>query len=70
MMNIVCSTDPISGRDLFDLDRYPFTTDRGAVSSRTIYFESGHNTSTYLLVPTEYPTGGIPVDLDHPTEEY
>ena len=69
MLNIVCKTDPISGKDLFDITKQPYVKHGGDESSLTIYFESENNRRTYLEVPVEHPTSEHSVNLDNPTDE-
>jgi hypothetical protein len=69
MLNIVCKTDPISGKDLFDAAVRPYVMHKSDESSLTIYFESEKNRRTYLEVPVEHPTSEISVNLDNPTDE-
>ncbi len=69
MLNIICKTDPISGKDLFDVVDRPYVTHRSDETSLTIYFESENNRRTYLEVPVEHPTSELSVNLDNPTDE-
>ena len=48
MLNIVCKTDPISGKDLSNISSLPHVTHRSDETSLTIYFESENNRHTYL----------------------
>jgi len=69
MLNIVCRTDPISGRDLSNIAGLPSVTDTGDESSLTIYFESENNRRAYLDVPVERPLSELSVNLDNPTDD-
>lgn len=69
MLNIVCKTDPISGKDLFNITGLPSVTHRSNETSLTIYFESEKNRHAYLEVPVEHPTSEISVNLDNPTDD-
>lgn len=69
MFNIVCKTDPISGKDLTNIAGLPYVTHRSDETSLTIYFESEKNRHAYLEVPVEHPTSELSVNLDNPTDE-
>ena len=69
MLNIVCKTDPISGKDLFDIAKQPYVMHSSDETSLTIYFESENNRRTYLEVPVEHPTSELSVNLDNPTDD-
>lgn len=69
MLNIVCKTDPISGRDLTSVAGLPHVTHRGGETSLTVYFESEENRRAYLDVPVEHPISELSVNLDNPTDE-
>ena len=69
MFNIICKTDPISGKDLSNITGLPHVTHRSDETSLTIYFESENNRHTYLEVPVEHPTSELSVNLDNPTDE-
>jgi hypothetical protein len=69
MFNIVCTTGPISGKDLDDLTGRPFVADFGNETGLTVYFESERNKLACLEIPLGHPTSDIPVNLDNPTDE-
>jgi hypothetical protein len=69
MFNIICKTDPISGKDLSNIAGLPHVTHRSDETSLTIYFESENNRHVYLEVPVEHPTSELSVNLDNPTDE-
>jgi hypothetical protein len=69
MLNIVCKTDPISGKDLSNITSLPCVTHRSDETSLTIYFESENNRHAYLEVPVEHPISELSVNLDNPTDE-
>jgi hypothetical protein len=69
MFNIICKTDPISGRDLSNVAGLPYVRDTGNESTLTIYFESENNRRNYLAIPLEHPTSELSVNLDNPTDE-
>ncbi len=69
MLNIVCKTDPISGKDLINVADLPRVVHEGKETSLTIYFESESNRRDYLDVPVEHPTSEHSVNLDNPTDE-
>ncbi len=65
----VCKTDPISGKDFFDVAERPYVRHRSDETSLTIYFESENNRRAYLELPVEHPTSELSVNLDNPTDE-
>lgn len=69
MHNIVCRTDPISGKDLSSITDSPHVTHHSDETSLTIYFESENNRHAYLDMPVEHPTSEHSVNLDNPTDE-
>ena len=69
MLNIVCTTDPMSGRDLHNLANLPFVEQRGAETGLRVYFESEENRRAYLDIPVEHPLSELSVNLDNPTDE-
>lgn len=69
MFNIVCKTDPISGRDLSVTAGLPSVTHHGDETSLTIYFESEKNRHAYLEMPVEHPISELSVNLDNPSDE-
>jgi len=70
MNKIVCSTDPISLKDLPDVTGLPSNIDVGAETSVTVYFESEANRRAFMDIPVEHPTGELSVNLDNPAGEY
>lgn len=69
MHNIVCRTDPISGKDLSNITDSPHVIHRSDETSLTIYFESENNRHVYLEMPVEHPTSEHSANLDNPTDE-
>lgn len=62
----ICTTDPISGRDITDVARAPFVVEGTGDSALKIYFESEANRSEYLGVELEHPGQDLSVSLDNP----
>lgn len=62
----ICTTDPISGRDVTDLGKAPFIIDGTGDSALKIFFESEANRSEYLGVELEHPGQDLDVNLDNP----
>lgn len=69
MFNIICKTDPISGKDFSNVAGLPYVRHAGSESSLTIYFESENNQRNYLEIPVEHPTSELSVNLDNPTDD-
>lgn len=69
MFNIVCRTDPISGKDLSGITGLPNVVHRSDETSLTIYFESESNRHAYLEMPVEHPISEHSVNLDNPTDD-
>jgi hypothetical protein len=69
-MDITCTTDPISGKDLHDVSKLPFVQCDGEETRLRIYFESEDNRRRYLEIPVETPSTELhSVRLDNPTDE-
>ena len=68
MMHRIETTDPISRRDVRDLNARPRVVEgKGTVDELTIYFESEENKRQYLDIPVEHPIDHS-VNLDNPTD--
>ena len=68
MMHRIETTDPISRRDVRDLNARPRVVEgKGTVDELTIYFESEENKRKYLDIPVEHPIDHS-VNLDNPTD--
>ena len=68
MMHRIETTDPISRRDVRDLNARPRVVEgKGTVDELTIYFESEENKRQYLNIPVEHPIDHR-VNLDNPTD--
>lgn len=67
MLYRVETTDPISRRDVLDLQNSPFIIDRGAESELKVYFESEETKRQYLEIPVEHPIAHR-LNLDNPTD--
>ena len=68
MLHIVCTTDPISGKDLSQQYGMPYIVDEGNETSLLVYFESEHNRQTYLDVPVERPATEHTLNLSNPED--
>jgi hypothetical protein len=55
MLNRIETTDPITRRDVSDLQGRPFVVDKGSEEQLTIYFESEETKRQYLDIPVEHP---------------
>ena len=67
MLHRVETTDPITRRDVHDLENSPFIVDKGAESELTIYFESEETRQQYMDIPVEHPIEHR-LNLDNPTD--
>lgn len=67
MLHRVETTDPITRRDVGDIQGKPFIIDKGAETELTIYFESEDTKRQYLEIPVEHPIDHH-VNLDNPTD--
>lgn len=68
MLQRVETTDPITGRDIEDLNGKPFVVERSSEDQLTIYFESEESKRKYMEIPVEHPIEHR-LNLDNPTEE-
>jgi hypothetical protein len=68
-MNTICTTGPISGKDLHNIGKLPKVVDGGRDNSLTIYFESEANKNAYLAIPVERPATEHALNLDNPTDD-
>jgi len=69
MLHRIETTDPITGRDIADLEGKPYIVERGAEEDLVIYFESEASRQQYLDIPVEHPIDHH-VNLDNPSDEY
>lgn len=69
MLHIISHTDPISLKDVLDVEGLPSVVDAGSETSLTIYFESEANRQAFLDIPVEHPISELSVNLDNPTDE-
>ena len=72
MMQITCTTDPISGKDvqLQALEGIHRVEDKGEETHLTVYFESAQNKQTYLEIPLKQPLAQFGVNLDNPSDVF
>ena len=68
MRYIVGPTDPITRRDVVNIEASPSVVDRGAGSQLTVYFESEDTKQVYLDTPV-HRVGEHGLNLDNPTDE-
>lgn len=47
----ICTTDPITGRDIENLEQHPFVVEGDHYNDVTIYFESEATRRAYLDIP-------------------
>jgi len=59
---MISSIDPVSGRDIGDVEAHPFIVD----GSLVIYFESETTKQAYIDTPTDHP---VPLP-DNPDEDW
>lgn len=69
MFHIISHTDPISLKDILDVEGLPRVVDEGPETTLTIYFESQANRQAFLDIPIEHPLSELAVNLDNPTDE-
>ena len=67
MLHRIETTDPISGRDITDLEGKPYVVDAGPEQELIIYFESEETKRQFLEIPVEHPIDHH-VNLDNPTD--
>ena len=67
MLHRVETTDPITGRDIVNLQGKPCIIDRGAEEELVIYFESEETKRQFLDIPVEHPLEHR-LNLDNPTD--
>ena len=51
----VTTTDPISGKDVTDIDNAPYVIEGSGENALKIYFESQENKSSYLEIESKTP---------------
>ncbi len=69
MLHIISHTDPISLKDVLNVEGLPCVVHEGGEASLTIYFESEVNRQAILDIPVEHPFSELQVNLDNPTDE-
>jgi hypothetical protein len=69
MRHDICTTDPISGRDLHNIGNLPKVVEGDQENNLTIYFESEANKRAYLAIPVEHPATEHTLNLDNPTDD-
>jgi len=67
MHHRVETTDPITRRDVGDLEGKPFVVHSGTDEDLTVYFESEDTKRQYLAIPVEHPIDHR-LNLDNPTD--
>jgi len=67
MHHRVETTDPITRRDVGDLEGKPFVVHSGTDEDLTVYFESEETKRQYLAIPVEHPIAHR-LNLDNPTD--
>lgn len=67
MLHRIETTDPISRRDVTDLEGKPYVVDAGTKEDLVIYFESEETKRQYLNIPVEHRIDHH-VNLDNPTD--
>lgn len=60
------TTDPITGRDVTDLEHAPFVIEGTGDGALKIYFESEDSRNEYLDIEMEHPGQDLSIDLDNP----
>jgi hypothetical protein len=72
MLQITCTTDPISGKDvqLQTLQGIYRVEDKGEKTHLTVYFESEQNKQAYLDIPLRQPLAQFGVNLDNPGDVF
>ena len=70
MFNIICTTDPISGKDLKDISKLPHVVEGSGNGNLNIYFESEATRKAYLDIPVQRPATEHRLNLDNPTEVF
>lgn len=68
MIQINCTTDPISGNDIENAHDYPSYTDKGNETELTVYFENEQNKQAFLDIPLKPPIGNLNINFDNPTD--
>jgi hypothetical protein len=63
----ICTTDPMSLKDLADTTGLPYVVEGDADHNLVIYFESETNRQAYLDIPVEHPISELSINLDNPT---
>ncbi|NJO16760.1 MAG: hypothetical protein HC877_13745 [Thioploca sp.] len=67
----ICTTDPITGRDIPDLEGRPFVVEGSHYNDITIYFENEASRRVYLNIPLERVEGEgrLHCILDNPADD-
>ncbi|MCW8929589.1 MAG: hypothetical protein OQL19_05045 [Gammaproteobacteria bacterium] len=69
MQHRISTTDPISLRDINDLEGKPFLVEGTQYNDLTIYFENEQNRQTYEDIPVECPGNDFSHDVGNNTTE-
>lgn len=67
MLHRIETTDPITQRDIADLEGKPYIVEAGQEEDLVIYFESEQTKQQYLDIPVEHPIEHR-LNLDNPVE--
>jgi hypothetical protein len=67
MWHRISTADPITGREIVDLEGRPYIVDAGENDDLVIYFESETTKRKYLNIPVEHPIEHR-LNLDNPTD--
>ena len=62
----ICTTDPITGADVTNLETHPFVIEGAGDSGLKIYFESEETKCLYLDIPVEHPGNDFTTNLTNP----
>lgn len=62
------TTDPITGKDVKDLEKHPFVIEGSGEGAIKIYFESEESKKAYLEIETEHPGKDFATNLDNPAK--
>jgi hypothetical protein len=68
MLHRIETTDPITGRDIKDLEGKPYVVEAGPEEDLVTYFESEETKRQYLEIPVEHPIEHR-LNLDNPADE-
>jgi hypothetical protein len=63
---MISTTDPITLRDVTDLDNHPFIVEGEGDTAIKIYFESEETKREYMDIAVEHPGEDFSTNLDNP----